>query len=314
MPYETGFDSYLRRYGHLFDIVLVFRVTVLERVIELLRLHAPQAPVLFNDMDLHFLRMRREAELTGDQVALAAADAMERRELAMIGRVDCTITPSTYEKSVLEALAPAAPTLVQPFMMDHAGTAAAFGQRRDICFLGGYTHTPNVDAVTYFVEKIFPLIRAEEPGIRFIIAGAHPSDEVKALACADVIVTGMVPDLRDVFDATRVFACPLRAGAGVKGKVSAAMSYGLPVVTTAVGAEGMDLIEGTDMLLADTPAAFAAACVRLYRDRALWEVLSEAGQARVREQHSRAVGRRALEAAIEIGHRHHLGLDTTTGD
>ena len=131
---------------------------------------------------------------------------------------------------------------------------------------------------------------------------------MKALAADDIIVTGMVPDLRDVFDATRVFVCPLRAGAGVKGKVSAAMSYGLPVVTTSVGAEGMDMRDGEQMLLADDPAAFAAACLRVYRDEALWQRLSAAGQALVQEKHSLAAGRRVLEEAIETGLRHHLGI------
>jgi glycosyltransferase involved in cell wall biosynthesis len=118
----------------------------------------------------------------------------------------------------------------------------------------------------------------------------------------------MVPDLRDVFDATRVFVCPLRAGAGVKGKVSAAMSYGLPVVTTSVGAEGMDMRDGEQMLLADDPAAFASACLRVYRDEALWQRLSDAGQALVQEKHSLKAGRRVLEEAIDTALRHHLGV------
>jgi glycosyltransferase involved in cell wall biosynthesis len=309
VPYESDFDSYIQRHGHLFDVVLVFRVTVLEKVIDALRRHAPQAPLLFHDMDLHFLRMRREAELTGDRTALAEADAMERRELAMIARVDCTITPSTYEKIILDRIAPTAPTRVLPFMIDHAGTRVGFKRRRDVCFLGGYTHTPNIDAVKYFVDAIFPLLRAEEPGLRFIIAGAHPTDEVRALACADVIVTGQVPDLRDVFDVVRVFVCPLRAGAGVKGKLLAAMAYGLPVVTTSVGAEGMGLVDGSDVLIADAPADFVVACLRVYRNRALWQALSTAGQAVVQQRHSLAMGRQALEEAIEAGLRHRLDVD-----
>jgi glycosyltransferase involved in cell wall biosynthesis len=166
-----------------------------------------------------------------------------------------------------------------------------------------------VDAVVWFVEAIFPLIKQQEPEARFIIAGANPGPEVRDLAREDVIVTGMIDDLRDVFDRTRVFACCLRIGAGTKGKVSTAMSYGLPVVSTACGAEGMELVPDSEVLLADEPAAFAAACLKLYRDEPLWQRLSEAGQTLVREKHSLEMGRRVLEQAIETGLRHQLGLD-----
>jgi glycosyltransferase involved in cell wall biosynthesis len=309
VPYDTTVESYMSRYGSLFDIILVFRVTVAEKVIATLRRHAPQASILFNNMDLHFLRLQREAELAGDAPGLAAAAAMKQRELDVIGAVDCTITPSTFEKGVIADLAPAAPARVLPFMVDFAGTSVGFAPRRDICFLGGYGHSPNVDAVRFFVREVFPLLRQAEPGIRFIIAGAHPTPEVTALASDDVIVTGMVADLRTVFDATRVFACPLRAGAGVKGKLATAMSYGLPVVTTSIGAEGMELSDGEHVLVADTPAAFAASCLRAYREPALWQRLSAAGQAQVRENHSLARGRNVLAEAIETALRHRLGLD-----
>ena len=112
-----------------------------------------------------------------------------------------------------------------------------------------------------------------------------------------------------MFDAARLLVCPLRVGAGVKGKVSTAMSYGLPVVSTSVGAEGMELRDGENVLLADTPAALAAACLRVYRDEALWRRLSAAGQALVREKHSLEMGERVLAKAIDVAYRHHLGVE-----
>ena len=111
-----------------------------------------------------------------------------------------------------------------------------------------------------------------------------------------------------MFDAARVFVCPLRFGAGTKGKISTAMAYGVPVVSTACGAEGMDMVEGREVLVADDPAALAAACLRAYRDPALWRAMSQAGQALVREKHSLAMGRRVLAEAIEAAWRHRLGV------
>jgi GT2 family glycosyltransferase/glycosyltransferase involved in cell wall biosynthesis len=305
-PYDGPFDNYIRRYGPLLDCVLVFRMPVLEATLADLRRHAPAVPILFHTMDLHFLRMERQADLDGTDASRLAAARMKSRELDLIARVDCTITHSTFERDLLAREVPDAPVVVWPFMFEFFGTGVGFAPRRDIVFLGGYRHPPNSDAVAFFAREVMPLILAEAPDIRFIIAGANPGPEVRALASAHVVVTGAVDDLRDVFDATRVFVCPLRVGAGTKGKISTAMSYGLPVVSTLCGAEGMELIDGAEVLLADTPAALAAACLRLYRDEALWRRLSEAGQTLVREKHSLEMGSRMLAAAIEAGWRHRL--------
>jgi glycosyltransferase involved in cell wall biosynthesis len=177
-----------------------------------------------------------------------------------------------------------------------------------VCFLGGYRHPPNIDAVRFFLDRIFPLLKAADPAMRFIMAGANPSAELQALASDDVVVTGMVEDLRDVFDRVRVFVCPLRVGAGAKGKVASALSYGVPVVATSIGAEGMGLVEGETVLVADEPAAFAAAVLRVYRDRALWERMSAASLALVARVASPAERERVFADAIDAALRHKLGL------
>jgi glycosyltransferase involved in cell wall biosynthesis len=193
-------------------------------------------------------------------------------------------------------------------MSEYHGTTAAFSSRRDLCFLGGYGHPPNIDAVLYFVRQIFPLIKKAEPDIRFIIAGAHAPDEVCSLARDDIIVMGMVADLRDLFDPCRVFVCPLRVGAGAKGKIVSALSYGVPVVSTRVGVEGAGLLDGETVLVADDPEAFAAATLQLYKDQELWARLSAAGQCLIRETCSRTSGERVLSDAIETAFAKKLGL------
>jgi GT2 family glycosyltransferase len=307
-PYEGPFDASIRRYGALFDVVFVYRFPVLEQTLDLLRRFAPQAPVLFHAMDLHFLRLEREAVLDGSEATRAAATAARTRELELVRRVDCAITHSTFERDLLAAEVPEAPTVVWPFMFQLLGTDVGFDARRDFVFLGGYRHRPNVDAVQFFANEVLPLIRAEAPEARFIIAGANPGPEVRRLAGPNVIVTGMIEELRDVLDAARVFVCPLRIGAGTKGKISTAMAYGLPVVATTCGAEGMEMVEGEEVLIADSAPDLAAACLRLYRDPELWRRLSLAGQRLVQEKHSLQMGRRVLDAAIETAWRHKLGV------
>jgi GT2 family glycosyltransferase len=308
-PYELGFENYLRRYGWMFDAIMVYRPSVMEKCLPVIRAHAPQAVALFHVADLHYLRMERTAALHDDDDMRGAAALMKQRELALVREVDCTITHSSAEQAILAAAQPGAPVALWPLMSELHGTTSGFGQRRDICFLGGYRHPPNIDAVIWFAQEIFPRIRAAEPGIRFIIAGAHPPEEVTALAAEDIVVTGMVPDLRDLFDPCRVFVCPLRVGAGVKGKIAAALSYGIPVVTTGIGVEGTELRHEHTVLVADDPAGFADATLRLYRDRGLWDWLSGNGQSLVRETLSLDMGGRVLRAAIATAFAHKLGLD-----
>lgn len=290
------------------DVVLVYRVPVLEATLFELRRHAPQAPVLFHAMDLHFLRLERQAEVDGTEESRLAAARMKAKELDLIARVDCTITHSTFERDLLAREVPGAPVVVWPFMFEFFGTAVGFEERRDFVFLGGYKHPPNIDAAQFFAREVMPLIHGEAPEARFIIAGANPGPELRSLETEHVVVTGLIDDLRDVFDRTRVFVCPLRFGAGTKGKISTAMSYGLPVVSTTCGGEGMELVEGEEVLIADEPAALAATCLRVYRNSVLWRRMSEAGQKLVRENHSLEMGRRMLAEAIEAALRHKLAV------
>ena len=311
-PYDPDLETYLRHHGKDFDVIMVFRVTVLEQVIGLLRNLAPQAPILFHTMDLHHLRLEREARQASDTSGLAAALKLKARELDLVRSADCTITHSTFERDLLVTEAPDAPVLVWPFMFPLHGTQVSFAERQDFCFLGGYGHSPNVDAVAFFVADVLPLIHRRLPDARFIIAGANPTDAVRALAGPHVTVTGQIADLGSMFDRVRVFACSLRIGAGTKGKISAAMSYGVPVVSTSCGAEGMDLHDGEDFLLADTAEDFAEACLRLHGDATLWQTLSENGLEMVRTRHSLDAGLALLGTAIETAHEHCLGLAGTT--
>lgn len=311
-PFELGFEAYIQKYGWQFDAVLVYRPSVMEKCLPAIRTYAPQAVVLFHVADLHHLRMERTAALNGDEDMYQAAALMKERELALIEQADCTITHSSAEREVLAEAVPGCPVALWPLMFEHFGTKASFHERRDICFLGGYRHPPNIDAVLYFVNEIFPLLRAWEPGIRFIIAGSHPPAEFQALATDDIIVTGMVDDLRDLFDPCRVFVCPLRVGAGVKGKVASALSYGIPVVSTPIGVEGTSLAHETNVLVAEDPQQFAAEIMRLYHDEGLWNRLSENGQKLVRDELSLDMGQQVLAQAVETAFAQKLGVEESS--
>jgi hypothetical protein len=178
------------------------------------------------------------------------------------------------------------------------GRRAGFDARQDILFVGGFQHPPNVDGIRWFVSEVWPLVRRELPEARLHIAGSNTPVEVTSLASDSVIVHGWVPDLDPLLDRARVSVAPLRVGAGVKGKINQAMSYGLPVVATSIAVEGMNLEQERQVLIADAPDAFARALTRLYLDGELWARLSDGGLENVRTCFSDTVAEAALRRVI----------------
>jgi glycosyltransferase involved in cell wall biosynthesis len=136
-----------------------------------------------------------------------------------------------------------------------------------------------------------PILDELKSSLPIALAGAGRNELVDELASERVAVTGYVDDVVALFDRARMFVCPLRIGSGVKGKLLAAMSAGLPIVATSIAAEGVPLVDGTSALIADTPSAFAAACVRLETDDELWRTLSDGAREVVGEHFSPQVVR-----------------------
>ena len=145
-----------------------------------------------------------------------------------------------------------------------------------------------------------PRIRESVPDVVFCVVGSKPPDEVLSLASKHVKVAGYVPDPDPYFDGALIFVSPLRYGAGMKGKIGQAMTYGLPVVTTSIGAEGMRLVDGDNALVADDAAKFADAVVRLYGDRELWRRLSGNSRAHVEKYFSERAVRPLLAELFPI--------------
>ncbi len=276
-PYVTTVQQHLVEQGGRYDLVFLFRPKVAERHLGLVREFCSKAKVLYETADLHFLRMMREAELQADAAKRSLAEKMKVRELGILQGCDASIIRSTAELEMLQEILPQAKLHLFPLIMNVGGTDRGFSLRRDIVFVGGYQHTPNVDAVVFFVNEVMPALRKRLSGIRFHIVGSHPPAEVLALQAEDVEVVGFVEDLSSLLNQMRVSVAPLRYGAGIKGKVGTAMAAGLPVVATSLAAEGMSLQAGEDILVADDADAFADAIARLYRDERLWMRLSERG-------------------------------------
>ena len=151
-----------------------------------------------------------------------------------------------------------------------------------LVFTGTMDFRPNVDAVTWFCAHVLPLIEEQVPDVRFTIVGVNPKKAVQRLAADPaVVVTGWVPDVRSYIQEAAVYVVPLRMGGGTRFKVLEAMALGVPIVSTRVGCEGIDLVPGEEALLADEPAAFAAAVVSLLRDPARGAEMTRRARRRV---------------------------------
>jgi GT2 family glycosyltransferase len=277
-PFLGRIPAWLRQHGPRFDAAMVSRHYVADGFLPLLRAHAPQAKLIFDTVDLHYLRERRGAEVTADASLARAAERTRALELDVIAQSDTTLVVSDIERELLRRDAPQAHVELLSNLHRIAGAGQPFAQRRDLVFVGGFRHPPNVDAVRWFVQTAFPSIRARLPDVRFHCIGSHTPPEIEALAAQPgVIVHGHVADIDPFMDGGRIAIAPLRYGAGVKGKVNLSMAHGQPVVATSCAVEGMHLRDGEDVLVADEPQAFADAVVRIHEDEILWNTLARNG-------------------------------------
>jgi len=299
-PYLADVPAWLARHGERFDLVVGSRHYVLSPVLALLRTHAPRAHVVFDTVDLHHLRELREAEVSGDAGQLRKAARTRRIELGLMAQCDTTWVVSGAEQALLAQELPGARVDVVSNIHDVHGPGQPWDERRDLLFVGGYRHPPNVDAAVWMARDIFPLVRARLPDVVLHLVGSEAPPEVVALGeLPGVHLHGFVPDLTPLLEGARVGVAPLRYGAGVKGKVNHSLAHGQPMVATLCAVEGMHLADGVDVLVADDADGFAAAVVRLYQDRALWQTLSAGGLENTRRHFSPAAVRATLHTLLE---------------
>jgi O-antigen biosynthesis protein len=299
-PYVRSIPELLTRRGREFDVVMLSRHYVAARHVDSVRRFAPRARIVFDTVDLHFLREERLAALGGGRAAAASARARRDEELALIAKADVTLVVSHAEQAVLRELAPAADVRLVSNVHELSPTVVPWEARRGLVFIGGFRHPPNVDAVLWYAREVLPIVRRKMPGVKTYVIGSQVPAAIRALGAEDLVILGHVPDIAPYFSGCRVSIAPLRYGAGVKGKVNLAMSYGLPVVATPASVEGMHLTDGEDVLVAEDAEAFATAVQRVYDDRALWEKLSAGGRVNVERHFSRDVARAALRELLAL--------------
>ncbi|WP_232424212.1 glycosyltransferase [Imhoffiella purpurea] len=299
-PYVRSIAGHLAHHGLDYDLAILSRADAAAQTMKAVRRHCIRARILFDTVDLHFLRERRLAELRGDRSTRMVAEMRRRQELDLMRRADLTLVVSETERALLAEEAPDVEVRVVSNIHRIFGSAKPPEGRRDLLFIGAFAHPPNRDAVVHFCQEILPRVREQLPELRLKVIGADPPPEVLECSGNGVDILGYVPEVEPYFADCRISVAPLRYGAGVKGKVNQSLAHGLPVVATSIAAEGMHLSDGESVLIADTPSEFAAAILRLYGDDDLWRRLS-AGGLEVMERHfGFAAAERAVRSALEL--------------
>jgi hypothetical protein len=268
------------------------------RFLPLVRQLVPQAVLVYDTVDLHFVRLLREGEATDASHISRLALTMKAMELAIASDVDLTLAVSEPERQLLLAEHPGLDVAVVSNIHPTLPPPPGPDGRSGLLLVGNFQHPPNVDSAQYMVEEILPLIQERAPGTVLRIVGSRMPPDVQQLAGPCVEVLGWVADLTELHNTSRVLVAPLRFGAGVKGKVGDALRRGLPVVTTSVGAEGMDLVDATHLLVADSAASTAEGVLRLLADDELWRRLSSAGAEHIASRLSPDAAKQALEDAL----------------
>ena len=274
----AAFEKWLDKYHSYIDFVYLNRPHISIKYIDMVR-EKTAAKIIYYGHDLHFIREQRQYEVEKKPELLVSAKKWKKIECELFEKADVIHTPGAKEKEILQEMYPEKPIRALPiYLYDREKLQEMerpkIAGRKDLLFVGGFNHQPNADAVEWFMADIFPRILAKKPELRLYIVGSHPTEQIRALSSEQVIVTGYVSDeeLAEYYRIARVGVVPLRYGAGIKGKIVESMYFGLPTVTTPIGAEGL---LGVESCLSVVPVGaseeYAAAVLRLLDEDGFWQ-------------------------------------------
>lgn len=287
------------------DLIFAFRLGSMAPL--MMQLDRPLAPIFFDLDDAEHVKAMRTAQgipgLTPRARAYAAVPVLwwsEYRAMALARRTFVSSNRDVdrfarFPRSAHRVLVPNAVVIPSPEPSPPEAT---------LLYLGPYLYGPNVEAAEYLIREIWPQVRVRRPDARLLIAGAEP-ERIPSHASPPpgVEFLGFVPDLAALYRRTRLVCCPIRVGAGTRFKILEAAAHGKPIVSTTVGAEGIEFRDGQEILLRNDAASFATACLQVLADSSLARRLGAAAREVVRERYDRdvviAAVRKALMAILE---------------
>jgi len=293
-PHTFNLAQYIEAHAYAFDVIILSRKHIAQKFIGLVRRAAPQARIVFDTVDLAFLRLERQAKHEQSADLETTAFRSREEELALCHQADLVFVVSHVEEELLARDVPHSKISLVSNIHEIYPSTTPFAGRRGLLFVGGYQHPPNVDAVDFLLDEVLPLIRRCSQELEVHIVGSNMPNGWQAITDPHIHLHGFVADLSPLYEKVRLAVAPLRYGAGVKGKVNQAMAHCVPVVATTMAVEGMYLVDGRDVLVADTAEDFARAVVRLHTDEALWQDIADGGLRNIKQHFSIA----AVEAKL----------------
>jgi O-antigen biosynthesis protein len=304
-PWVATFHKWFSEYGDQIDLVFFSRPTIAPRYIKIVRDKSPKTPTVFYGHDLHFARLKMQATVLNSRKLARQGELMERVERKIWKAVDLALYPSKEEAETARILEPTANIeAILPFCFDVFPTLRRAPTNRDLMFVGGFMHAPNVDAALWLVQAILPIVRRSVPDARLWIVGSNPTTKVKSLAADNVFVAGYISAeaLDQKYQTVRAAVVPLRFGAGIKLKVVEALHQGVPLVLTSIGAQGLPGVADV-AVVADDPEKIAAAVVDLLTDDEAWYSQSNKELAFARKHFSREASVQAIDRATAFATR-----------
>ncbi len=264
--YSKNWEKWLEENGAKIHYVLLSRPTVAAKYLQAIR-RCTNAKVLYWGVDLAHIREERAFNVSSDPAVLESANRSRHIEHAVWRSVDVIYYPSLMEVEYVKRRLPLARVYALPlyaYTSPLACPGIGMENREGLLFVGGFSHPPNVDAMLWFCRDVFPQILAQNGRIALTIVGSNPPPEILDLANDHIRVTGYLSDeeLKRFYQNSRIAIAPLRYGAGVKGKIVEALHQGVPVVTTAIGAEGMPHVDSCLKIAGESE--MASAIVALY--------------------------------------------------
>ncbi|MGV6847470.1 MAG: glycosyltransferase [Marinibacterium sp.] len=299
-PFYLSIDEYLEAHAGDFNAFFITRFYVARDVTAKLRKLAPQTRILFNNADLHFLRELRAGLANDDPARIEAARQTREIELDVMTQADVVLSYNEIEHAVIQSHTDGAVRIVKcPWVVEMPDSVPPREGREGLSFLGSYQHHPNTEAVQWFARQVMPLLQSAHPDLVFHMYGSGLDDAVRALETDQIRAEGFVTDLAEAYDRHMVFVAPLLSGAGIKGKVLAALAQGVPCVLTPTAAEGIGVRHGHDCMIATSAMDWREAIDALLRDADLWQRMSDNARAYVGQSFSFETGRGLMRAAFE---------------
>ncbi len=303
-PFYLSVSDFLEHRASEFDVFYITRYYVGAETIDQIRRLAPGAKVILNNADLHFLRQLRAGLALNDPARIAEVKTVRDQELSVMRKSDVVLSYNEVEHTVIQSHTDGAVKVAKcPWVIDPTEAGPGMKHRTGLSFLGSFGHHPNLEAMTWFVQEVMPLLNASAsrrtPPITLSIYGSGMDDTVRSLANETVYTEGFIENASDAYHRHRVFIAPLLSGAGIKGKVLSALAHGVPSVLSPIAAEGVGLRDGHDCLIAATPAEWVSAIRSVYDDAALWRRISENARAFAQSNYSFEKGRTQMRAVFE---------------